>query len=224
MAVNQIQRRTGLNQTLYGMQSSKLRTVDGTDILSELGQDQMNRSSQKDDQMNFASFLHQNQLDETENDTLSHQNEQENIMNAMSIHQHYNVSDLKTSDTYTSNLQNTANVAYDKSPVNYVRPGDYFSKANENGIIAYNGVNIVCDPDKSALCIGDVTEGQDVFSVNLCGGLKLKVNRKNMDDIPRVIGMFTPEDQKRIVNAILADKQLQKVKNEMADEALKISK
>lgn len=75
MAVNQIQRRTGLNQTLYGMQSSKLRTVDGTDILSELGQDQMNRSSQKDDQMNFASFLHQNQLEETENDTLSHQNE-----------------------------------------------------------------------------------------------------------------------------------------------------
>lgn len=85
-------------------------------------------------------------------------------------------------------------------------PYSYLAK---DGIIDYNGVVFVCDYKNNALCLGDVSNPKDVIYVGLANGGTLQVNRDNIDDLSKAIGMFSPEDVNRILRAISKDAQCQ---------------
>lgn len=86
-------------------------------------------------------------------------------------------------------------------------PYSYLAK---DGIIDYNGVIFVCDYKHNALCLGDVSNPKDVIYVALENGGTLQVNRDNVGDLSKAIGMFSPEDVNRILRAISKDAQCQR--------------
>ncbi len=95
-------------------------------------------------------------------------------------------------------------------------PYGYLAK---NGVIEFNGVIFVCDEIHNAICLGDMTDEANVLSIPLAEGGCLKVNRDNLDDLSKAISMFSPEDIRRIMEAIATDAKCQQMQQEM-DETL----
>jgi len=95
-------------------------------------------------------------------------------------------------------------------------PYGYLAK---NGVIEYNGVIFVCDEVHNAICLGDMTDEANVLSIPLTEGGCLKVNRDNLNDLAKAISMFSPEDIKKIMEAIATDAKCQQMQQEM-DETL----
>jgi len=95
-------------------------------------------------------------------------------------------------------------------------PYGYLAK---NGVIEYNGVIFVCDEIHNAICLGDMTDESEVLSIPLTEGGCLKVNRDNISDLAKAISMFSPEDIRRIMEAIATDAKCQQMQQEM-DETL----
>lgn len=98
-----------------------------------------------------------------------------------------------------------------------------YSELARDGIIDYNGVIFVCDYKKNALCLGDMSNPDEVLSIPLSGGGTLKVNRDNIDSLSKAIGMFSPEDVNRILRAIAQDAHRQRKLLEIEDEEYKIA-
>lgn len=94
-------------------------------------------------------------------------------------------------------------------------PYSYLAK---DGIIDYNGVIFVCDYEKNRICLGDVTHREDCISVPLSEGGSLVVNRENLGDLSKAIKMFSPEDIKRIMQAIAQDTKCQQIRMELEEE------
>lgn len=95
-------------------------------------------------------------------------------------------------------------------------PYGYLAK---NGVIEYNGVIFVCDEVHNAICLGDMSDESEVLSIPLTEGGCLKVNRDNISDLAKAISMFSPEDIRRIMEAIATDAKCQQMQQEM-DETL----
>lgn len=87
----------------------------------------------------------------------------------------------------------------------------------KDGVITYNGVTFVCDERTSSICLGNVEDKSQVITVTLSGGGHLKVNRKNIGDLSKAVGMFSPEDLNLIMRAIAQDTKIQSVKKEIDD-------
>lgn len=100
------------------------------------------------------------------------------------------------------------NEALESDPIGRSRDygGPYGSRAKD-GVIEYNGVTFVCDTLRNAICLGDMSDKKDVISIPLSEGGTLMVNRDNIDDLSKAIGMFSPEDVNRILRAIAKDAQ-----------------
>lgn len=94
----------------------------------------------------------------------------------------------------------------------------YSYLADETGMIIYNGVTFYCDEEKNSINLGDVSNPKDVITIPLSEGGCLKVNRDNIDDLARAIGMFSPEDVNRILRALSQDAKAQKALEEIKDE------
>lgn len=101
----------------------------------------------------------------------------------------------------------------------------YFALADKNGIISYNGGIFVCDYQNNAICLGDMSNSKNVLTIPLSAGGCLMVNRNSIGALGRLIGMFSAEDQGRIMRAIAEDAQLQRnekaiddMENDIADE------
>lgn len=88
----------------------------------------------------------------------------------------------------------------------------------QDGVIEYNGVCFVCDEDTNSICLGDMTDKKNVLTIALSGGGHLKVNRNNLGDLSRAVGMFSPEDLNLIMRAIAQDTKIQSMKKEIEDE------
>ena len=106
-----------------------------------------------------------------------------------------------------------------KNPAENIRqaskvPYGYLAK---EGIITYNGVTFVCDEKTNSICLGDMTDKKKVLNIPLSGGGHLKVNRDNLGDLAKAIGMFSPEDVNRIMRAIHQDTKIQSMQQEMED-------
>lgn len=106
-----------------------------------------------------------------------------------------------------------------ENPINCLRqsskvPYGYLAK---DGIIEYNGVIFVCDEKTNSICLGDVSDPKQVISVALSGGGHLKVNRDNIGDLSKAVGMFSPEDLNLILRAIAQDTKIQSMKQELDD-------
>lgn len=93
-------------------------------------------------------------------------------------------------------------------------PYGYLAK---DGVIAYNGVVFTCDERTNSICLGDVTDKKQVINIPLSGGGHLKVNRKNLGQLSKAIGMFSPEDVNLILRAIHLDAKVQSVQKEVDD-------
>ncbi|MDE6638954.1 MAG: hypothetical protein K2K63_00320 [Acetatifactor sp.] len=87
----------------------------------------------------------------------------------------------------------------------------------KDGVITYNGVTFVCDEKTNSICLGNVDDKSQVITVTLSGGGHLKVNRKNIGELSRAAGMFSPEDLNLIMRAIAQDTKIQSVKKEIDD-------
>lgn len=94
-------------------------------------------------------------------------------------------------------------------------PYSYLAK---DGIISYNGVNFICDDEKQRICLGDVSNPRDCITVNLSDGGSLVVNRDNLGDLSKAIGMFSPEDVKRILCAIAKDNKAREMKAQLDED------
>ena len=94
----------------------------------------------------------------------------------------------------------------------------YSYLADESGVIEYNGVVFFCDNKRNTISLGDVSNPKDVITIPLSGGGCLKVNRDNIDDLSKAIGMFCPEDINRILRALSQDAKAQKALQEIEEE------
>ncbi len=81
----------------------------------------------------------------------------------------------------------------------------YARMADENGEIKYNGVTFQYDKKKKQITLGDVSDKRNVLGIQLSNGCYLKVNRDNLGDLTKAIGMFSPEDINLILRAIARD-------------------
>jgi len=97
-----------------------------------------------------------------------------------------------------------------------------YSYLAQNGIVEYNGVTFVCDEEHSALCLGDMSNDKDVLTIPMSNGGVLKVNRDNLGDLGQAIGMFSPEDVRRILEAIAQDNKSQQTLQEIEEDKNKI--
>ncbi|MCI8370846.1 MAG: hypothetical protein HFI75_00330 [Lachnospiraceae bacterium] len=93
-----------------------------------------------------------------------------------------------------------------------------YSHLVKDGIIEYNGVVFTCDEEKNAICLGDMSNMDNVLIIPLAKGGSLYVNRDNFGDLARAITMFSAEDRNRIMRAIQKDKKVQQLKQEIEDE------
>lgn len=94
-------------------------------------------------------------------------------------------------------------------------PYSYLAK---DGIIDYKGIIFVCDTERKALCLGDMSDPKKCLNIPLSGGGSLIVNRDNLGDLAKAIGMFSPEDVNRILRAIAEDAKVQQMKQQIDDE------
>ncbi|MCM1257922.1 MAG: hypothetical protein NC307_08715 [Roseburia sp.] len=93
----------------------------------------------------------------------------------------------------------------------------YSHLANDNGEIIYNGVVFYCDYKKNQITLGDVSDEKNVITVPLADGGCLKVNRDNLGELTKAIGMFSPEDVNRILQAIAQDNMAREMQKEIDD-------
>ena len=106
-----------------------------------------------------------------------------------------------------------------------VKTGDKkvpYSVLAKDGIIEYNGVVFVCNYEENAICLGDMSDPEDVLTIPLSKGGSLRVNRDNIGDLSKAIGMFSPEDVNLILRAIAQDAQCSRTMNEIEDEKNRI--
>lgn len=94
----------------------------------------------------------------------------------------------------------------------------YSSMADENGIIEHNGVIFTGDKRTNSLCLGDMTEFDNILTIPLSEGGYLKVNCNNIDELSRAIDMFSPEDINRIMRAIAQHNKLKQIEQQIEDE------
>lgn len=99
----------------------------------------------------------------------------------------------------------------------------------KNGTIEYNGVIFICDYKNNAICLGDMSNKQNVLNIPLSKGGVLRVNRDSLGALSAAIGMFSPEDVNLILRAITQDKmcrdklqEIEENKNSIGREADKI--
>lgn len=105
------------------------------------------------------------------------------------------------------------------TPLKHLRtaPKVPYGHLAKDGVITYNGVVFVCDERTNSICLGDMTDKSQVITVALSGGGHLKVNRNNLGDLSKAVGMFSPEDLNLIMRAIALDTKIQSVQKEIDD-------
>lgn len=120
----------------------------------------------------------------------------------------------QTADLSRTKLEEQALLEQRKKTDNGV-PYNYLAK---DGIIEYNGVVFVCDEKYKAIRLGDTSNPKNCLNIPLSGGGSLIVNRDNLDDLSKAIGMFTPEDVNLIMRAIAQDAKIRQMKHQIDDE------
>lgn len=124
-----------------------------------------------------------------------------------------------TTSTYTSTTMSSelyVNLMYNKV-IDETNQSPYGCMANANGSVTFNDVTYQYHSDSKYLDLGDVSNEDNVLTIPLSGGDTLRVNRDNIDDLAKSIGMFTPQDQKRIMDAIRTDAKCKEKKQEVED-------
>lgn len=98
------------------------------------------------------------------------------------------------------------------------RNAPYSALADGNGEITYNGVIFQCDYENNRLCLGDVSNPDNCLNIPLEKGGSLVVNRDNIDGLVKAIGMFSPADVRRIMQALAQDAKVRQTELQIEDE------
>lgn len=120
------------------------------------------------------------------------------------------VSILGTGDTKRNYFMEKINGTY--------KPSFPYAAYADGDTITYNGVVFVCDSEKNAICLGDMSNRGDVLTIPLEGGGSLMVNRNSFGMLAGAMSMFSPEDANRIMRAIAEDKKAQETMQEIEDD------
>lgn len=99
-----------------------------------------------------------------------------------------------------------------------VNNGVPYNHLAKDGIIEYNGVVFICDEKYKAIRLGDTSNPKNCLNIPLSGGGSLIVNRDNLGDLAKAIGMFSPEDVNLIMRAIAQDAKIQQMKHQIDEE------
>jgi hypothetical protein len=118
-----------------------------------------------------------------------------------------------TSDTYTNSKFSQI--------IDQTQSSLYGRMADSKGEIKYNDTTYLYDAKKKEISIGDVSNKDDVISVTLTTGDTLLINRNNIDAVAKSIGLFTPKDVNRILNAIAQDAKAQSKRFEIENDKSK---
>lgn len=98
------------------------------------------------------------------------------------------------------------------------RNAPYSILADGNGEIIYNGVIFRCDYENNRLCLGDVSNPDNCLNIPLEKGGSLVVNRNNIDGLVKAIGMFSPADVRRIMQALAQDAKVRQTELQIEDD------
>ena len=193
---------TGGNAFTETVWNKMLENVD--EYLDQVKEDQELRFSQMDKEKEELEF----QLEKQE------KKEQEELflekrLFERSALQERIVSAAMLKEMLTGRLGGTLNVPY-----------GYLAK---DGIINYEGVIFVCDEIHNAICLGDMSNPEDVLNIPLEEGGCLKVNRDNIGELAKAISMFSPEDIRRIMQAIATDAKCEQMQQELDETVGSIS-
>lgn len=127
----------------------------------------------------------------------------------------------KQQEIYSAEISSTKSVRrnfiYEKLTGTYKKQYPYEHLA-QDGVINYQGTIFVCDAEKNAICLGDMSDRKNVLTIPLEDGGSLMVNRNDLGDLSNAITMFTPADQNRIMRAIADDKKAQEMQREIEDD------
>lgn len=96
-----------------------------------------------------------------------------------------------------------------KAPYSYL--------ADESGNIVYKGVVFTCNDKKQTICLGDMSNPNNVLNIPLSKGGVLRVNRDSIGDLVKAIDMFSPQDIARILRVIAQDKKIQDMELEIKE-------
>lgn len=149
-----------------------------------------------------GSLFQKQPLDEEQTDHISGGTGHEKTGDRSDVHKIYEAA-IQGSKTPITSLKTAPKVPY-----------GYLAK---DGVITYNGVAFICDEKTNSICLGDVSDPKKTINIPLSGGGHLKVNRGEIGQLSKAIGMFSPEDVNRILRAIHLDTKLQSVQKEMED-------
>lgn len=93
-----------------------------------------------------------------------------------------------------------------------------YSHLAKDGVIEYKGVTFNCDYEKNQITLGDVSNPKNCLNIPLAKGGALVANVDNLGDLSKAIGMFSPEDQRRIMEAIAQHNKAEEMQQDI-DEA-----
>lgn len=128
--------------------------------------------------------------------------------------------DAKKQEEKLQNSEKIKEILIERSGAALDVPYGYLAK---DGLINYNGVTFVCDEQRNAICLGDMSNQKEVLTIPLEKGGCLKVNRENISELSKAISMFSPEDIRRILQAVATDTKCQQMQQEMEETAFSIS-
>lgn len=94
----------------------------------------------------------------------------------------------------------------------------------KTGVATYKGVSIAFDFEHSVMTVGDLSSGNIINVGKLSNGYAFSFNRDNIDDISKMLDLFSPEDINKIMAAITTDNIAQSMKQEIEDAKAKVSK
>lgn len=94
---------------------------------------------------------------------------------------------------------------------------EYFWRADESGMIEYNGVVFACNKRTNTLELGDCSNPANCIYVALEKGGSLLVNRDNIGELSKAISMFSPKDVESIMRALQKDRMAQNALSEIEE-------
>ena len=130
-----------------------------------------------------------------------------------------NESEEKQSFSVDENVETTA-AARGSSLMRHLSGEDQapYSYLAKDGVIEYNGVAFNCDYERNRITLGDVSNPKNCLNIPLSKGGSLVVNVDNLGDLSKAIGMFSPEDIRRIMEAIAQYNKAKEMEQEIEED------
>lgn len=93
---------------------------------------------------------------------------------------------------------------------------------DKTGMATYKGIAISFDFENNAITVGDMSSGDIIHVGKLSNGYSFSFNRDNIDDVSKMLDLFSPEDINKIMEAITKDNMAKSMEQEIEDEKAKV--